>query len=75
MPAYWAGALCRDLNSSLTPIRYSISVHMSRRAGCYRLQYNSDTLVRNISREEQEIFEGELGGAFCFSPFGVVSTS
>ena len=32
-PAYRAGALCRDLTSSLIPIQNLISVHMNRRAG------------------------------------------
>ena len=32
-PAYRAGALCRDLTSSLIPIQNLISVQMSRRAG------------------------------------------
>ena len=32
-PAYRAGALCRDLTSSLIPIQNLLSVHMSRRAG------------------------------------------
>ena len=32
-PAYRAGALYRDLTSSLIPIQNLISVHMSRRAG------------------------------------------
>ena len=32
-PAYQAGALCRDLTSSLIPIQNLVSVHMSRRAG------------------------------------------
>ena len=32
-PAYRAGALCRDLTSSLIPIQNLISVHMTRRAG------------------------------------------
>ena len=32
-PAYRAGALCRELTSSLIPIQNLISVHMSRRDG------------------------------------------
>ena len=32
-PAYRAGALCRDLTSSLIPMQNLISVHMTRRAG------------------------------------------
>ena len=32
-PAFRAGALCRDLTSSLIPTQSLISVHMSRRAG------------------------------------------
>ena len=32
-PTYRAGALCRDLASSLIPIQNLISVHMTRRAG------------------------------------------
>ena len=32
-PAYRAGALCRDITSSLIPIQNLISVHMTRRAG------------------------------------------
>ena len=32
-PAHRAGALCRDLTSSLIPIQNLISVHMSRPAG------------------------------------------
>ena len=48
-PAYGAGALCRDLTSSLISIQNLISVHMSRRAG----PLSEILLVRDLGRRDE----------------------
>ena len=52
-PFYQAGALCRDLTSSLIPIQNSISFHMSRRAGS--LGEISMMYWRDIGRQDENL--------------------